>query len=432
MSRSTRDALIGCLCLFSSLIISGCGGGSSSTTTTVAAATNATGTGTAALGIPPAATGNTALVVLDTGPAAAITAAGGDINIPFVSVTVCPPGAAATDLACQTIDHVAVDTASSGLRLAQSALSASLNLPAVTVNGQALGECEQFADGYTWGSVRLADIYVGGEVARSVPIQDVGDHPGSASGVPADCSSSGPDESTVATLGANGLLGVGMFVNDCDQCLTAPPTPGTYYACSSTGCTNTIVTSTQVVQNPVALFAQDNNGVLLQLPAVSAAGAVNLQGSLIFGIGTQANNGLGAAVVYPADATGNFQTRYTPVGSGQSLSLAGFIDSGSNGIFFPDTGIVTCASGQYYCPATVLSLSATNSGTANTPTGTVNFTVVNFDNLATDIAAAPVGGPVGSPNSSFDWGLPFFFGRSVFTAISGASTPGGNGPYWAY
>ena len=33
---------------------------------------------------------------------------------------------------------------------------------------------------------------------------------------------------------------------------------------------------------------------------------------------------------------------------------------------------------------------------------------------------------------SFDWGLPFFFGRRVFTAIDGQSTPAGKGPYFAY
>jgi hypothetical protein len=37
------------------------------------------------------------------------------------------------------------------------------------------------------------------------------------------------------------------------------------------------------------------------------------------------------------------------------------------------------------------------------------------------------------PNSgTFDWGLPFFFGRNVFTAIESQNTPGGVGPYWAY
>jgi hypothetical protein len=32
----------------------------------------------------------------------------------------------------------------------------------------------------------------------------------------------------------------------------------------------------------------------------------------------------------------------------------------------------------------------------------------------------------------FDWGLPFFFGRTVFTAMSAAMTPAGLGPYFAY
>jgi hypothetical protein len=37
----------------------------------------------------------------------------------------------------------------------------------------------------------------------------------------------------------------------------------------------------------------------------------------------------------------------------------------------------------------------------------------------------------------FDWGLPLFYGRSVFTAIDGASTLTSTGsivtgPYWAY
>jgi hypothetical protein len=34
--------------------------------------------------------------------------------------------------------------------------------------------------------------------------------------------------------------------------------------------------------------------------------------------------------------------------------------------------------------------------------------------------------------ASFDWGLAFFYGRNVFTAIEGAATPGGIGPCFAY
>jgi hypothetical protein len=32
----------------------------------------------------------------------------------------------------------------------------------------------------------------------------------------------------------------------------------------------------------------------------------------------------------------------------------------------------------------------------------------------------------------FDWGLPFYFGRAIFTAIEGKPTAGGPGPYFAF
>jgi len=56
--------------------------------------------------------------------------------------------------------------------------------------------------------------------------------------------------------------------------------------------------------------------------------------------------------------------------------------------------------------------------------------VENIVSLASSVAAANVGGT--GLTTGFDWGLPFFFGRTVFVAIKGASTSGGNGPYWAY
>jgi hypothetical protein len=46
-------------------------------------------------------------------------------------------------------------------------------------------------------------------------------------------------------------------------------------------------------------------------------------------------------------------------------------------------------------------------------------------------------GPIGAlPGNNitiqFDLGMPFFFGRNVFTAIENQTTPGGTGPYFAY
>jgi hypothetical protein len=87
--------------------------------------------------------------------------------------------------------------------------------------------------------------------------------------------------------------------------------------------------------------------------------------------------------------------------------------------------------------------SATNeSGSVNSA---VNFSVDNADNLfnnnPTDFVfvnlAAPQGiGPcsAGTGACTFDWGLPFFYGRNVFTAIDGATPPTGvpAGPFEAY
>jgi len=40
---------------------------------------------------------------------------------------------------------------------------------------------------------------------------------------------------------------------------------------------------------------------------------------------------------------------------------------------------------------------------------------------------------LGGPNpGTFDWGLPFFYGLNVYTAIEGQNTPAGTGPYVAY
>ena len=130
-----------------------------------------------------------------------------------------------------------------------------------------------------------------------------------------------------------------------------------YYACTTAGCSGSAVTTAQVLKNPVALFLHDNNGVLIDLPAVSNSGSAGVSGSLIFGIGTQGNNALSTAVIYSTDSSGNFTTSYTPVGTVTPATLTSFIDSGSNGLFFRDAGIpIGTLSAGFYCPPSPLSL----------------------------------------------------------------------------
>jgi hypothetical protein len=357
-------------------------------------------------------------VVVNAGPT------GHYFNGAFTSVTICVPG---QPTGCQTINGVLVDTGSTGLRVLSSALT--LSLPQQTgSNGAPIVECAQFLDGFTWGPVQMADLTLAGEQARSLPIQVIDDH--TFPNIPTSCSSSGTAEDSLDKLAANAILGVGLFKQDCGLACSfvGSSNPGLYYACPSSGCQPAAVALANQVQNPVPLFSGDNNGVLIQLPAVPAGGTVSVTGSLVYGIGTQSNNALGSAKVLTVDASGNITTVF----NGQSYPSS-FIDSGSNGIYFLDaatSGLPICPdSADFYCPPTLQSLSATNRG-ANGVAAPVLFNVGNADMLDARFSAF---NEIAGPNpGGFDFGLGFFFGRSVFTAVEGQSTPGGAGPYFAF
>jgi hypothetical protein len=367
-------------------------------------------------------TSNVQAITVNSGPR------GGYINGAFTSVTVCVPGSTTN---CQTIDGILVDTGSPGLRILSSALT--LTLPQQTSSsGSPVVECLPFLSGFTWGPVQTADMTIAGEHAKSLPIQVIGTS--SFPTIPASCSSNGKAEEDLSSLGANGILGVGILAQDCGSACTVSgaANPGLYYSCPATGCVVTIESLASQVQNPVAWFAKDNNGVLIDLPSVSGA-QTSVAGSLIFGIGTQSNNGLGSAAVYMLDpSTGNFTTVF----NGVTYTDGAFIDSGSNGVYFLDaatTGIATCAAPItfWYCPSSTQNLSATNRGTNGT-SASFNFVVSNAKTLTSNASTAAANGLAGPNSGTFDWGLPFFYGRNVYTAIAGQSTPGGTGPYWAY
>jgi Protein of unknown function (DUF3443) len=189
------------------------------------------------------------------------------------------------------------------------------------------------------------------------------------------------------------------------------------------------------VPNPVTMFSLDNNGVLVFLPSVPAGGLPPVNGSLIFGIGTQSNNTLQSATIYTVPDSGANAGNITTTFNGISYPSS-FLDSGSNGIFFLDSGTTnipscTIQGSTWYCPTTSPdSLSATIQGT-NGNLGVVNFSIEDANRLLNsgNTAFSTLGGPL---PGSFDWGLAFFFGRTVFTAIENKNTPGGTGPYVAY
>jgi hypothetical protein len=183
------------------------------------------------------------------------------------------------------------------------------------------------------------------------------------------------------------------------------------------------------------MFASDNNGLMLTLPSISPSGAVSAAGTVTFGIGTQSDNALGSAVVITPDGSGNFTTKLN-----STTTQLGFIDSGSSALFFLNsttTGLPNCTGNfvGYYCPGSTQSLTATNTGN-NGVTSMVNFSVGPAENLlnSNNDAFSNLGGAGtdATVGPYFDWGLPFFFGRSVFVAIEGKSAGGSTGPYWAY
>lgn len=393
---------------------------------------------------------NYAPIVLDGGPPA-IVAKGGAYNEPFVSVTLCAPGSTTN---CQTIDHVLLDTGSVGLRLQAQALNTSLlsALPIETdASSNPVGECYQFVDGYVFGSVRKTDFTLGGERVAGMPVQVIGDS-GVFSTVPGSCSSSGGSHlNTVALFGANGVLGIGVTATDCGQLCAASVSQGSakYYDCPSSGCGSAITraaTTTapfEQLPNPIAAFATDNNGSIVVLPSVPAGGAATLSGTLFFGIGTQSNNALSAPSVITTTTSNSPHGAglITTIYNGQTL-VESYIDSGSSDLFFIDANITACSDPNlkgYYCPAAPTNLAVTIQGQNNAPVSLVQ-TLNSAQLLLTSPNSAFPGTGYNpstnsnftSPPSSFDFGIPFFFGRRVYTAIEGRAAGGVNGPYVAF
>ena len=389
---------------------------------------------TAALVQPPAVTPNTVTVIVDSGPAAAPSPI---FNQPYVTVKVC---AAGSQTQCANIDHVLLDTGSWGLRLVGSVLAAnSVALQTETdAQGQAIEECGSFGASPTWGRVALADVYLAGEVAAKLPIQ-VLDDTGVSAMPPTSCSSKGTIANAVSDYGANGLLGVGVLAQDCGPACVSATTPlSIYYGCTPAGaCTAENIALTQQVTNPVAMFLTDKNGVIVNLPnLVNANGDLTVQGELIFGIATQADNALPTAglTVLGSDSAGDFRTTY----NGGTTALPALIDSGSRRYVFDDPTIPGCTSVEWvgnYCPKPApQSVFAVNTGVGlNNANNTVNFAISDPNTFVPQgKATAYINLANGGGSKTFTWGMPFFYGRKMYFGIDQRVSGTFTGPYYAY
>lgn len=442
--------------------ISACGGGSNSNSSSSSGCAAANTSCTTAAGptvIPTSTTANVDMYVGDPNTTGQWTYQ----NEPLVSVTICTPNHTSASQ-CQTITNILLDTGSYGLRVFGSAINSNVQLTQQTIDEDgetmSLGECMQFGTGADWGAVKKGDVLLGNQTASNIPIQVIDVNFAS---IPSGCAALCPDTDP-CTAGFNGILGVGIFSQDCgNDCALSQNdqvNPGLYFGCDSTGCYNAdngpcssdgacayeVPLANQVI-NPVANFAAGaNNGVSLYFPSISANGASAVtNGVLHLGIGT-----VSSVTVLPADQNGmtdgnvaDFATTFQGVTYGGSNSnpsnendpSLAFIDSGSNSLFFPSNQPQCSDNPGFFCPGTTQSLSATMEGFSGTPTSSVSFSMANADALF-NTGNSAFYNVCASSQGIFDWGLPFFFGRTVYVGLNGTTatinSSTSTGPYWAF
>ena len=111
---------------------------------------------------------------------------------------------------------------------------------------------------------------------------------------------------------------------------------------------------------------------------------------------------------------------------------------GSNVFWIPSSiNNQPCPAGSnvdgFLCPSPPFGLALTVAG-RNAAMASAPISVVDPRTLFTSSSLTAfnnIAAPNTEPNG-IALGLPFFFGRNVFTAIEGAATPGGTGPYVAF
>jgi Protein of unknown function (DUF3443)/Bacterial Ig-like domain (group 2) len=351
------------------------------------------------------------------------------LNKPCVSVTICTPGSTTE---CQTIDDILLDTGSYGLRifLNSSPTNSLVTIPltAIASGSGFLANCARFGDGSVdWGPVKLADVVLGNERANNVPIQIIDATFGT---IPASCSTT-PDKFP-GDARFNGILGVGLFAQDCGSGCASIVSNSIYYSCNGPTCNGAAVPISDQVTNPIVSLPTDSNGVIVQLPSVSSSGTSSVDGMLVLGIDTRTNNASAGVTSYDADPfRGNIITILNGTHYGS------IIDTGSNGLYFSPPSSIQLppcgTSSTWFCPSSTVNLQATNTGASGSPSNDVFFQIGNFETLTSspNQVFSDIGGSIPTL-APFDWGLPFYFGKNVYIGVEGKGSNLSTGPYFAY
>ena len=187
---------------------------------------------------------------------------------------------------------------------------------------------------------------------------------------------------------------------------------------------------------------------MITLPTVNSSGSVGILGQLIFGIGTHLTSNISTNIasnvipigtnIYQEDPNGNFTTNFTTSYSSYNSGPqnTSYLDSGSIALYFYDPDIPQDSQG-FYNSNFPITINGTNPSSTHGSV-TIPISIANADLFVVGgnyIVAANIGGA--GTNGTFDWGLPFFYGRTVFTGISGSYAPTQSGtqvsgPFWAY
>jgi hypothetical protein len=141
------------------------------------------------------------------------------------------------------------------------------------------------------------------------------------------------------------------------------------------------------------------------------------------------NNGLTGVQSFTTDAFGDLNNSVF-----NGTTVQAFLDSGSNAYFFGDSSLTQCGSNfaGFYCPSSAqtrtLTLVGLNNAQTSASIGILNAATLfnNSGNYAFNDLAGQIGG-----NSSFDLGLPFFYGRHVYYGMDQTANSG-RAPFVAF